>query len=139
MKQLYIVYYYRVASVSRLKVLDRSPNIIRLFLPDILINLKNCIKINCLSILHKILHKVDHTLYCKLPHFAKPIRITQHTSQQKDKAFVLARCNTYQFSRCFTYSTIRLWNSLPNEVVLPVKQHRFVVLAKKIYVINNHY
>ena len=35
--------------------------------------------------LHKILHKVDHLLLCKLPEFAKPIGITRHTAQQNDK------------------------------------------------------
>ena len=36
--------------------------------------------------LHKILHNFDHPLHCKLPQFAKPIRITLHTTQQNDKA-----------------------------------------------------
>ena len=51
-------------------------------------------------------------------------------------AFVLARYNTYQFSLCFTYSTTRFWNSLPNKAVLAVKQHRFITLSKKIKVKN---
>ena len=58
--------------------------------------------------------------------------ITRHSAQQNDKKFVLARYNTYQISRCFTYSTTRLCNNLPNEVVLAVKQDRFVDLAKKL-------
>ena len=70
--------------------------------------------------LHKILHKVNHPLHCKLPQFAKPIRFIWLTAQQNDKA--LARYNTYQFSRYFTYSITRLWNSLPNEAVKAVKQ-----------------
>ena len=41
--------------------------------------------------LFKILHNVDHPLHRKLPQFAKPIRITQHLPQQRDRAFVLAR------------------------------------------------
>ena len=113
-----------------LKLLDHALDNILFFLQDILINLEKRRNIACLSILHKILHKVDHLLHCKLPQFAKPIRITRHTTQQNDKAFVLARYNTYQFSRCFTYSITRLWNILPNEVVLTVKQDRFTVLAK---------
>ena len=80
--------------------------------------------------LHKILNNVDYPLHCKLHQFAKPIRITWHTAQQNDKTFVLARYNTYQFSRCFTYSITRLWYSLPNEAVLAVKQDRFIVLDK---------
>ena len=123
------------ASDSHLKLLDRALNNIRFFLPDILINLEKRRNIACLSILHKILHKVDHPLHCKLPQFAKPIRITRHTTQQNDKAFVLAKYNTNQFSRCFTYSTTRLWNSLPNEAVLAVKQDRFIVSAENFDVI----
>ena len=60
-----------------------------------------------------------------------PIRITWHTAQQNDKVFVLARYNSYKVSGCFHCSTIRLWNSLPNEAVLTVKQDRFMVLAKQ--------
>ena len=82
--------------------------------------------------LHKILLNVHHSLHCKHPQFTMPFRITRHTAQQNDKAFVLARYNTYQFSRCFTYSTIHLWNSLPNEAVLAIKQDNFIVLAIKI-------
>ena len=88
-----------------------------------------------MSILHKILHKVDHPLHYKLPQFAKPIRITWHTAQQHDKTFALARYNTYQFSLCFTYPNTRL----PNELVLAVKQDCVIDLVKKNYVINNYY
>ena len=70
---------------------------------------------------------VDHPLHCNLPHFAKLIRTTRHTTQENDKA----RYNFYQFSSCFTYFTIRLWNNVPNEVVLAVKQDHFIDLAKK--------
>ena len=80
---------------------------------------------------YKILHNVDHPLQCKLPQFTKPIRITQHATQKNDKTFVLAGYNTYQFSRCFTYYTTRLWNILPNEAALTEKQDCFIVLAKK--------
>ena len=58
---------------------------------------------------------------------AKPICISRHTAQQNDKALVLVRYNTYQISRC---STTCLWNNLHNEVVLAVKQDRFIVLTK---------
>ena len=65
-----------------------------------------------------------------------------YSAQENDKYFVLARYNTYQFSQFFTYSTTRLWNSLPNEAVLAVKQDRFIVLAKKfmwsIIIINTY-
>ena len=56
-----------------------------------------------------------------------PIRITRHTAQQNNKAFVLTRHNTYQFSWCLTC----LLNSLPNEAILAIKQDCFIVLAKK--------
>ena len=39
--------------------------------------------------LHKILHNVDHPNHCKLPQFAMPNRITQHTVKQNDKALSL--------------------------------------------------
>ena len=78
----------------------------------------------------KILLNIDYSLHCNLPQFAKPIRITWHTTQQNDKAFVLAMYNTFQFSGYFTYSTTRFWNSLSNEAILAVKQDCFVALAK---------
>ena len=54
------------------------------------------------------------------------IGITRHTAQKK--------YNTFHFSRCFTWSTTRLWNNLPNEVVLAVKQDHFGALPKNIFV-----
>ena len=89
--------------------------------------------------LHKILCNIDHPLHSKLPQFAKPIRITRHTTQQNDKAFVFARYNIYQFSLYFIYSNTRLWNILHNEMVLAIKHDRFIVLAKKIYMIKKYY
>ena len=68
-----------------------------------LINLEKCRNIIYLSILYKILHNVDHPLYCKLPQFAKPIRITWHITQQNDRAFIMARYKTLQFFLSFTY------------------------------------
>ena len=118
------------ASDSHLKLLDCVLNKIQSFLPDIMINLEKRRNITCLPILHKMLHKVYHPVHCKLLEFAKPTRITWHTAQQNDKIFDLARYNTYQFSRCFTHSTTCLWNSLPNEAVLAVKQKHFIILAK---------
>ena len=76
--------------------------------------------------LHKVLHNTNPKLYYKLPQFAKPICITWHIAKQNDRAFVVARYNTYQFSWCITYSITHLWNSLPNETVLVVKQDWFI-------------
>ena len=83
--------------------------------------------------LHKILHYVDHSIYCKLPQFEKSIRITRYTAQKNDKDFVLARYNTYQLYRCLTCSTTHLWNSLHNEAVLTVKQDRFFYVGFYCY------
>ena len=49
--------------------------------------------------------------------FVNLVCIICHTTQQKNKALVLARNNTKQFSWCFTYSTAQLWNKLSNEAV----------------------
>ena len=69
-----------------------------------------------MCLLYKILNNAHHLLHCKLPQYAKLTRITRHTAQQNDKAFVMARYSTYQFSWRFTYFTTRLWSSIPNEV-----------------------
>ena len=60
------------------------------------------------------------------------IRFNRHTCtpQQNDKAFV--------FSKLFTYSSANLWNILPNDTVLAVKQDCFKVLTRKYLSINNN-
>ena len=70
--------------------------------------------------LYKILHNVNHPLHLKLPQFAKINSFYSAYSSKNDISHVLAMYNTYQFSRCFTYSSTRLGNSLPNEAVLAV-------------------
>ena len=82
--------------------------------------------------LHKIFHNVDHFLYCKILRFVKEIHSTRFTAQQNDKAFVLARYNTYQFSRCFTCFITHVWNNLSNEKVLAVKKDRFYKIVLPI-------
>ena len=84
--------------------------------------------------LHKILHNLNHPLHCKLHKFAKPIHISSAIARQNGRAFVVAKYNTYQFSLCFNYTSIQLWNSLPKETVLCIKQDRFIALAKKVFV-----
>ena len=74
-----------VLHLVRIKTVGSCPNDIQFFLPDILINLEKHRDISVLSMLHKILQNVDHSLYCKLPQFAMPIRITWHTAQQNDQ------------------------------------------------------
>ena len=86
-----------------LKLLDRAPNNILFFLPDIFINLENCHNIVYLSKLHKILHNINYPFI----------------------QFVLP----YQFFSVLTCLCI----ILPNETVLAVKQNHIIALAKKLY------
>ena len=80
-----------------LKLLDYALNNIQFVLPDILINNEKRRNVACLSMLNKILHNADPHLHYKLHQFTMPIRITWHTAQQNEKAFVLARYKTYHF------------------------------------------
>ena len=50
---------------------------------------------------------------------------TRQTSRQNERTLVLSRHNTTQFS------TTKLWNSLPNKIVLADKLGTFKTLAKK--------
>ena len=75
--------------------------------------------------LYKTLHIIDHSLHFKLLQFAKLIRITRYKVQQKDRAFIVTRYNTY------IYYTTHLWNNLPNETILAIEEDRFIGLAKK--------
>ena len=122
------------ASDSHLRLLDRAFNNIRFFLPDLTLDLEKRRNLACLAMLYKILHNTDHPLHSKLPQFAMPTRITRQTVRQNDRTFVLSRCNTTQYSRCFVNSSIKIWNDLPNDIVLADNQTRFKTLSKKFFV-----
>ena len=117
------------ASNFHLKLLDCALNNINSFFRTSLSTLKNR-NIALFCMLYKIIHNCDHPTHCKLPQFTKSILFTLHIILQNDRALVLARYITYQFSLCFIYSTTQLWNSLPNETVLAVKQDCFIALVK---------
>ena len=77
--------------LKHVKLLDCAFNNIRFFPLDILINLEKLINIVCLSMLYKIFHNINYSFHCKLHQFAKLIHIIQHTAQQNDKIFTLAK------------------------------------------------
>ena len=121
------------ASDSHLRILDRALNNIRFILPDLLVDLEKRRNLARLSMLFKILRNTNHPLHCKLPQFAMPMRITRQTVHQNNRTFALTRCHTTQFSRCFINSTIKLWNNLPNEIVLSEDIEKFKKLSKKFF------
>ena len=49
---------------------------------------------------------------------AHPQRITRQALTQNSQCLVVERCLTHQFSRTFVPSSVHLWNSLPDDVVV---------------------
>ena len=106
------------AADSYVKLLDLPLNNIKYFLPHILINFEKRRNFDCF-----------HFELCKFyPHYS---------AQENNKALALARLNINQFSQCFIYSTAQLWISLPNVIVLAVKQDRLKILAWEVLTFNN--
>ena len=118
-------------SDCHLRLLDRALDNIRFVLPDLSIDLEERRKIASLSLLYKILNNINHPLHRKLPQFAVPTRATRQATRQNERTFVLLRHHTTQFQRCFVNSSVKIWNSLPNDVVLADKVESFKTLAKK--------
>ena len=64
--------------------------------------------------------QTQSTLYINcsetIPTFAIPQRNTRQTVNQNDRCFVVSRYSTEQFSRTIVPFSVRVWNSLPNEI-----------------------
>ena len=64
-----------------------------------------------------ITNNVHHPFHSGIPALAISQRNTRQTVNQNDHCFVVSRCSTEQFSRTFVPYSVRVWNSLPNDVV----------------------
>ena len=105
------------ASDSNLKLLDRAFSQIKFLLPNIEINLSHRRLVGSLTHFFKIVSNVDHPLHYLLPAPLQPARATRYSIRLNDRSFSVDRLNTSQFSRCFFPASVRLWNTLPNDVV----------------------
>ena len=79
------------------------------------------ITIAFLSMLDKILLNVKHSIISNSHNLPNKLLLFGIKLNKMIRAFVLCCKNTYLFSRCFTYSTIQVWNSHQNEAGLTVK------------------
>ena len=113
------------ASEVHLRLLDRAFNQIKFLLPSLNINLRHRRLVGALSYLFKICTVDGHPLSQFLPDSHQPTRATRRAANLNDRAFLLARCRTTQFSRCFFPSMTGLWNELPNDVVLTDRVETF--------------
>ena len=67
--------------------------------------------------LYKSFHNPKHPLNSELPNRFEPARITRNALNANSQAFLVRRCNTSQYMRCFIPATTRLWNELPSCIV----------------------
>ena len=105
------------AAESNLKLLDRAFNQIKFLLPNLEIKLRHRRMVGSLSYFFKIMSNVNHPLHHHLPAPLQPTRATRHSVSLNDRSLSVNRCNTSQFSRCFIPASVRLWNTLPSEIV----------------------
>ena len=74
--------------------------------------------VSCLSVFHKLYFNNEMHLSSMIPGPFQPTRLTRFTEQQHRYAVMQPRCHTSQFQRCFVPFTSKLWNCLPDEVML---------------------
>ena len=81
-------------------------------------NLDHRRTVSCCSIFHKLYFDRDLPISSLIPDSLQLPRATRYAEQQHRFAVTVPRCNTSQFQRCFIPHTCKLWNSLPDEVML---------------------
>ena len=88
---------------------------VKFLLPEIRVDLCHRHRVGSLSLF--IVNNVLHPFHSRIPAFAIPQRNTRQTVNQNGHCFVVGRCSTEQFPRTFAPYSVRVWNSLPNDVV----------------------
>ena len=106
------------AAQSHIRLINRCFSMIRFILPDVELDLDHRRKVGCLSLFYKIFNSPDHPLFGALPNRLVPTRVTRGSEQLNSCAILPFRCCTSQFSRCFLPSMVKVWNILPNDIVL---------------------
>ena len=117
------------AAACHLKLLDKNVRACKFMIPDLEVDLWHRRSISSLCMLYKIFHNPNHPLNCELPNLFQPARITRHAVRANSLAFLVGRCNTSQYSRCFIPATTRAWNELPSCVVEHEELQRFKIGA----------
>ena len=113
------------AAASHLKLLDRNVRACKFSIPDLEVDLWHCRSVSSLCMLHKIFHNPRHPLNSELPNPFQPAQITRNALNANTQAFLVGRCNTSQYLRCFIPATTRLWNELPSCIVESQELQRF--------------
>ena len=119
------------AAESHLRLLDRSFNSVKFLLPDLNLDIGHRRDVGALSVLYKIVNDNSHPLHKFLPDFHQPARVTRSSAALNCMAFVVSRCSTSQFSRCFFNATCKLWNGLPSEIVASLTLDKFKSLTNR--------
>ena len=84
----------------------------------------------------KIIDNFHHLFGSRIPALDIPQRNTRQTVNQNDKCFVVGRCSTEQFSHKFVPYSVRVWNSLPNEIVNASNIDIFKLKSNKFLIQN---
>ena len=105
------------ACETNLMLLDRAFNQIKFLLPDLRLNLRHRRLVGVLTHFYKIASDSSHPLHCLLPDTFRPARVTRSSSLMNDHCFSVIRFRTSQFSRSFFPALVRVWNTLPRDIV----------------------
>ena len=117
------------AADSHLRLLERAFNSIKFLLSDLDLNIGHRRDVGGLCMLFKVVNNVHYPLHKFLPKFFQPTRITRYSETINLMAFEVGRHCSSQFSRCFLPRMCRLWNTLPNNVIMSPTLEEFKMLA----------
>ena len=111
------------AAARDLHLLDRVAQGGRFLFPNSRnYNLDHRRMVSCLSVFHKLYFNRELPLSSLIPDPLQLPRATRYAEQQHRFVVTVPRCNTSQFQRCFVPYTSKLWNNLPDEVMLDEPQ-----------------
>ena len=110
---------WRSAAAGDLSLLDKVVHGgIFLFLDFTNYDLDHRRLISCCSMFHKLYFESVLPNSSLVPDPLLPPRATRYAEQQHQYAVTIPRCHTSQFQRCFVPHSSKIWNSLPNDVMV---------------------
>lgn len=96
------------------KLLDRAFFLVEFMRPNIGINLDQCQKVNCLSVLYRIIKNYNHPFLSKLLPPSPLFQFSRYAHHLNDLELSPIHGNTNQFPRNVVPPVTKFWNGLPN-------------------------
>ena len=113
------------AADSHFRLLDRAFSMIRFLIPDLNISLHHRRLVGSICLFFKVVKTPTHPLHLSLPPRFVSNRITRYNQNFNSMAFQPIRCQTNQYSRSFFPSMIKIWNTLPEDLIQSSDMHSF--------------